>query len=70
MENERLKEQPIASVKAIFEYASRKLYGIQVEMNAVWTDDSSLKKEDYDYWKQVVKDCEDEIEFRIKQIFP
>lgn len=56
--NEKLKEQPIASVKAIMEYAEYR------------QEDLDYRSEEYNYWQQIEVDCLYELEVRIKQIFP
>jgi hypothetical protein len=58
MENERLKEQPIAGVKAIMDYAKERY------------KDLDYKDEVYKRWYAIEIECLYELESRIKQIFP
>lgn len=67
--SEKLREQPIASVKAILDYAYDRLEELEDESKLEPMEEGYYMKENA-YWQEVAYDCKQELELRIKQIFP
>lgn len=67
--SELLREQPIASVKAILDYALTRIKHLGHEyLND--TNERKYYEKEGKYWQEVALDCRQELELRIKQIFP
>lgn len=58
--NEKLRNESIASVKEMLNYA----------MDKITSPSLTLNKDELQYFIDVVNDCDRELELRIKQIFP